>query len=742
MTTPTATATATATIDLTQHSLHAVLARDKTLWQRPTRWTRAQLLALGVRHSRRRRRCGDEEDDSSDSEQEGDCDRDDGDDEETHHVVLPDLTEHLIGLQVSYMTEGASYEERVNFITALLRGARYLVPSTPSTPAEGQQIVDGVVYRPFTITWATPRLAVGPRTYNLHCLHHFLLGDKLVLPYVDSTAVLRQRWPVKRRRDRIRQFEPFITAVLISRAQSSCQPSCSSCSGTGDKNTENNTNANKLITTRLLFTHRDEKKYIHVYTAHISHALLDRFRHPNQPPATPSTDPLIRLDHRRIPYQPQNTFRQRLLAAVSITAVVKITAASSRKRPPSPDGCADTVKRPRLSDHPRRPFCGLDVNLELTSTSALRQRRPVPLCKLDAKLPPGSSWTARELATFRVVVKATNTRLHPFLLESTAACDDFLSNPAIIDLLQPTPTLWDRTESDLMTQYGGPLGQFWAALAEVVRLDHATGVKQNHDIPGSPLGQPTPKRNRIAVNHEDMVDSNTLQIGSSSPAQPSSQASPKGDAFVPADGAPFMTRDFNTQHLLSCFVRCALYSIPFDDWGKSNRIEVRTPVTATVTMSEGWIIQAEDDGGLKKRRRRNLQDHSPAYPYGCFTRSGRLVYCYDALFETKRGFGQIYNGRPSISDNWLGQMTAEALVGRLARAEIYNTEHIFVIAAARSFVCFLCFEISDAYLADIQGGDPTMVLPVTCTSWLDLNDYTERRYAAENIARLVRFVGR
>jgi hypothetical protein len=63
---------------------------------------------------------------------------------------------------------------------------------------------------------------------------------------------------------------------------------------------------------------------------------------------------------------------------------------------------------------------------------------------------------------------------------------------------------------------------------------------------------------------------------------------------------------------------------------------------------------------------------------------------------------------------------------------------IFVLAAARSFVCFLCFEISDDYLEDILEDEPTKVLPVTYTAWLDLNDHKERRYAVENIARLVR----
>ncbi|KAI0140193.1 hypothetical protein GGR57DRAFT_439909 [Xylariaceae sp. FL1272] len=349
----------------------------------------------------------------------------------------------------------------------------------------------------------------------------------------------------------------------------------------------------------------------------------------------------------------------------------------------------------------------------VTSTGALRHRRPIPLCERGAKLPPGSSWTAEELATFRVVVKVTS-RLHPLLLAKTADCDDFLSNPAIKDLLQVTPHLWGWTETDLVAEYGGPLGQFWAALTD-----------------------PAAKRNRIAVDHAGMVESTTMQIGSSSPVQSSSQASSQDDAFVPADQARLMTREVSTQRLLDCFVRCALYAIPFDAWGKQDRIEVRTPVNTTVTLGGRWTIQAEDDGGL--RRRPGPAQPSRTYPYGRFLRPTPLLdHSYDALFEAKRGFGQFENGRPGISDKWLGQMTAEALVGRLRRKVVYLTEYVFIIAAARSSVCFLCFEISDDYLEDIQEDEPTMVLPVTCTTWLDLRDYTERRYAAENIARLVR----
>lgn len=377
----TATATATVTIDLTQDSLHAVLARDKQLWQRPIKWTRAHLLALGIRHSRRRRRCDDEEDDSSDSEQEGDCDRGEGEgeeeEEETHHVVLPLLDDEVFAHNLSLIGGACDYVYRANALVMLLHGPHHF--DDDPEPEPGPQIVDGVKYRRLTTLWTIPQLAVGPRTYNLRisvpdcpCLCHFLFDDKLVLPYLHSSAVrLPRSWqrirhlypehrPPKRRRDRIRPFEPFITAMLISRAQSSsCRPSCSKRPVAGDRNAESNTNANlPIITTRLLFTHKEEEKCMYIYTAHVSPALLDRFRHPSQPPATPSTDPLIRLDHRRIPFEPENTFRQRLLAAVSITAVVRSPSASppSRKRPLSPDGCADAVNRPRLANHPRHPL--------------------------------------------------------------------------------------------------------------------------------------------------------------------------------------------------------------------------------------------------------------------------------------------------------------------------------------------------------------------------------------------------
>lgn len=80
---------------------------------------------------------------------------------------------------------------------------------------------DGVLGRRFSFRWMTPQLVVGPRMYKLHFLFHLFFNDALVLPYVDSSCVLRPRFCVRRRRDLTRPFEPFIAAVLISLAQSS-----------------------------------------------------------------------------------------------------------------------------------------------------------------------------------------------------------------------------------------------------------------------------------------------------------------------------------------------------------------------------------------------------------------------------------------------------------------------------------------------------------------------------------------
>ncbi|KAI0863634.1 hypothetical protein F4860DRAFT_467293 [Xylaria cubensis] len=77
-----------------------------------------------------------------------------------------------------------------------------------------------------------------------------------------------------------------------------------------------------LQKTQLIFTHRDDTQAIHVYKGYVSQSLIDRFDHPNQPPTTCSTSPLIKLQHIRVPYMPKKSFRRRLLNALSVSCTI------------------------------------------------------------------------------------------------------------------------------------------------------------------------------------------------------------------------------------------------------------------------------------------------------------------------------------------------------------------------------------------------------------------------------------
>jgi hypothetical protein len=66
---------------------------------------------------------------------------------------------------------------------------------------------------------------------------------------------------------------------------------------------------------------------------------------------------------------------------------------------------------------------------------------------------------------------------------------------------------------------------------------------------------------------------------------------------------------------------------------------------------------------------------------------------------------------------------------------------LFIIAAARHYICFLQFNISDEYLCDVEKEEPQLTLPVISTGWLDLNDPMDRKIAIVNVLGLVQLSG-
>lgn len=151
-----------------------------------------------------------------------------------------------------------------------------------------------------------------------------------------------------------------------------------------------------------------------------------------------------------------------------------------------------------------------------------------------------------------------------------------------------------------------------------------------------------------------------VQFDSSSPQQPSSQVSAADEAFIAPDSAPDGPPEIQTERLVARHVLC---SAPYTQLDVSRRLEWRSRLFVKTATDGDWLIHAEDDGGLR------LRLPKPTYSSGdiqvAYNRL-RLSGCYHVLFEAKRRFTRFVDGRPIISDAWLGLMAAEASAGRLA----------------------------------------------------------------------------
>ncbi|KAI0107806.1 hypothetical protein GGR51DRAFT_142167 [Nemania sp. FL0031] len=272
------------TVDLGRHSLNAVVAHNKSLWRLPQRWTQAHLDVL----------CVDLQSgvgaDKGDLDQKGDG--------LSLHALVPGLAS--LEDEVESIAKGAHPNSSAVFLYKML-----------VLPFNGN--VDSSHHTTKAIRFLMGSgedvgLTVGPRSYRLPLRTIFRLGP-LQLAYLNSTEIHR---PISGAADSDnlsnQRYEPCIVAVLIALAQKPSPP-------TNDP----------VVKTRLLFTHSGDDQDIHLYTARVSQRLLELFRHPNQPPTNDACShpaSLVKLQHTRIPYQPYDTFRNRMLAAASVTATV------------------------------------------------------------------------------------------------------------------------------------------------------------------------------------------------------------------------------------------------------------------------------------------------------------------------------------------------------------------------------------------------------------------------------------
>lgn len=252
-----------------------------------------------------------------------------------------------------------------------------------------------------------------------------------------------------------------------------------------------------------------------------------------------------------------------------------------------------------------------------------------------------SRWGRKHLFASRVLCNKPQRRLSLFV------DGDFFPGSArgvheCIDRLIAGPgTSIMKLSEPQIVQYCQPdsLGYVWAALAEFLREDQANMKEPDKET-----------RTRVQVSrYGDFVSTASYQIGSSSPTRPgsASASSESSTGFIQQNMAPPLEE--LSIRLLSCFIRSIIdYAQPVDKTLPFIRFRDQRLTSSYKTAYKDDMIRSTDDGGLQI----------------CTGEEMLQV----ASLEGKRSFQTFdKDGKPTVSDQTLGQIVGEALA--LRRAE-------------------------------------------------------------------------
>jgi hypothetical protein len=328
----------------------------------------------------------------------------------------------------------------------------------------------------------------------------------------------------------------------------------------------------------------------------------------------------------------------------------------------------------------------------ITDASAFKKHRPPGTTSLNEiqKLPAGSKWSDDELFAARLVVRSATARseinhllpdLRDHFAEAATACDQ----TRIRELLKPTDASHGAlTETELVHLHGVSLGSFWAALAQFGHLegygveakDDGVDEAEDDDLgmymgagegggrrrPYSPGSNPSPSHKRFRKQRDfpDYNDSSKIRVGSSPYSESSSQHASQGSGYISVGQSSADVSEQGTIQIASAFIRHVLQACPPQHETQRRKPTYLVEFCGKSRKSAGKTAQEEEirataDGELVlyqySNGRYNLTGHRPA------------------LLEAKKRFTVIKDGEPAFTNEFLGQMTCEALAFRLQRCQ-------------------------------------------------------------------------
>lgn len=328
----------------------------------------------------------------------------------------------------------------------------------------------------------------------------------------------------------------------------------------------------------------------------------------------------------------------------------------------------------------------------ITDASAFEKHRPPGTASLNKiqKLHPGSKWSDDELFAARLVVRSATARpeinhllpdLRDHFTEAATACDQ----TRIRELLKPANANHSTlTETEFVHLYGASLGSFWAALNQFGHLEEREAEAKNDRVdeakddsedmymgagegghrrrPYSPGSNPSPSHKRVRKQRDfsDYDDSSKMRVGSSPSSESSSQRASQGSGYISQGRPSADVPEQGTVQIASTFIRHVLQACPpqhetqrckpsclVEFWAKSCKFAGKTAQEQKIrATADGKLVLYQHGNG-----RYNLTEHRPA------------------LLEAKKQLAVIKNGEPALTNEFLGQMTCEALAFRLQRCQ-------------------------------------------------------------------------
>ncbi|EKJ69277.1 hypothetical protein FPSE_10530 [Fusarium pseudograminearum CS3096] len=335
----------------------------------------------------------------------------------------------------------------------------------------------------------------------------------------------------------------------------------------------------------------------------------------------------------------------------------------------------------------------------------------------------GSVCDRTHLFAFHAIIKQRGYEVLPVLKAATAV-EIYDHNGQITKFINGDGQKNEGLEHQLSQTLGASLGLVWSSLQRTKERRNAQADPQQFSRPLSKRQQqmPNPDYNPAPASSPGSASGSTSGSTSGSVTGSTGSSSTGSDQSF-AEGvkqSDLQSEDY-TVRLITSVLRHILHNAQRPN--ALEALEYREKETLTLTTTASGKFVATDDGGLRHRTRKAR---------------GVTTANFFALVEAKKALYKDKNGIPFFRDEVLAQISCEAILAKISEPDNVCGDSVVVIHAACHHVCFVEFNMSEAYGVDFRKGrTPADPLNIHMSKWFDIATRDGRLGIVKNMQGLI-----